>query len=252
MEKRKGLIVFIVDDELTARETLANDLKRFEAVGEVHTFTSYAEATLPLLDLQPDILFLDVEVPGRTGLEFLDAIRPRLNFTFKTVFYTAFSHYMLDAIRRAAYDFLLKPYKEEELQTVMNRIISDCQEKPRQFNPISDEMPRKLALQSVTELLLLRMEQILIFVYNADTRSWQLTLTDQTVHLLKKGVNAENLLALHPALTRISNTCIININYLAAIENSTQRCRLCPPFDKLELTVSRRYFSKLKEQFELL
>lgn len=56
MEKRKGLIVFIVDDELTARETLANDLKRFEAVGEVHTFTSYAEATLPLLDLQPDIL----------------------------------------------------------------------------------------------------------------------------------------------------------------------------------------------------
>ncbi|MEE1270180.1 MAG: hypothetical protein U0K28_04050 [Prevotellamassilia sp.] len=48
------------------------------------------------------------------------------------------------------------------------------------------------------------------------------------------------------------NTCIININYLAAIENSTQRCRLCPPFDKLELTVSRRYFSKLKEQFELL
>lgn len=83
MEKRKGLIVFIVDDELTARETLANDLKRFEAVGEVHTFTSYAEATLPLLDLQPDILFLDVEVPGRTGPEFLDAIRPRLNLRSK-------------------------------------------------------------------------------------------------------------------------------------------------------------------------
>ena len=70
--------------------------------------------------------------------------------------------------------------------------------------------------------------------------------------------NIEKAFANHTHIEKIrvakfvNATVNSNINYLAAIENSTQRCRLCPPFDKLELTVSRRYFSKLKEQFELL
>lgn len=63
---------------------------------------------------------------------------------------------------------------------------------------------------------------------------------------------ADDLLALNPTYMRISNTCIINLTYLAAIENNSQRCRMCPPFDDIELTVSRRYYSKLKEKFELL
>ena len=253
MSKTSGLCFFIVDDDPVALETLARDLKLQPETGEVCTFSNYSEATLPMLEKQPDALFLDVEVPGKTGLEFLESIRTKVNFTFRVVFYSAFSSYMLDAIRASAFDFLLKPYKQEELRTVLNRIYN-AQGTATSTLPYlaTGSGSRKLAVQTISELLLLTPEQLLMFNYNSSQRSWQLTLTDRTNHMLRKSTSAEDLLAIHPSLVRVSNTSIINLCYLAAVENSTQRCRLCPPFSDIEVMASRRYFSKLKERFELL
>ena len=253
MAHKSGLSVFIVDDEPNALKQLADDLRQQPEIAEVRTFSNYTEATLPMLEIQPDVLFLDVEVPGKTGLEFLESIRPKVNFTFRVVFYSAFSDYMLDAIRHSAFDFLLKPYKPEELRTVLNRLTDVPETDVNLFaSPSPDAMPRKMAVQTVSELLLLTPEQLLMFNYNSSQRSWQLTLTDRTNHMLRKTTSAEDLLALHPSLVRVSNTSIINLNYLAAVENCTQKCRLCPPFSDIELMASRRYFSKLKEFFEML
>ena len=96
------------------------------------------------------------------------------------------------------------------------------------------------------------MDEILYAEYLKAARNWQLVLTDGSKHQLRKGTSAEDILKLHPALVRVSNSCIVNLNYLAAVENSTQRCRLCAPFDNQEIIASRRYFSKLKEKFEML
>ena len=78
----KKLVVFIVDDEPGPLQTLANDLKEMPEVGEVCTFSSYSDAVYPLITKQPDVVFLDVEVPGKSGLDFLRDIRPRISFTF--------------------------------------------------------------------------------------------------------------------------------------------------------------------------
>ena len=118
------LTVFVVDDEAGPREALVADLKKRSCIAQVHAFSNYSEATLPLLEHQPDALFLDVEVPGRTGLEFLDSLNGNLSFAFRVVFYTGFSHYMLEAIRRSAFDYLLKPYKQRELDEVLDRLLS--------------------------------------------------------------------------------------------------------------------------------
>lgn len=107
-------------------------------------------------------------------------------------------------------------------------------------------------MQTVSELLLINLDEALMFNYSSERRSWVLTLTDGTVHVLKKGVTADDLANFSQTMVRISNTCIINLNYLAAVENNTQHCRLCPPFDDIEITASRRYFSKLKERLDLL
>lgn len=254
MSKNSGLTVFIVDDDPAALSRLASDLRRQPEVGRVYTFADYAEATLPMLEEQPDVLFLDVEVPGKTGLEFLESIRPKVNFTFKVVFYSAFSDYMLDAIRTSAFDFLLKPYKEEELRTVVERMVAEGHGQTGVQPPLSVGMaaPRRMAVQTVSELLLITPEQMLMFNYKSDQRSWQLTLTDRTNHMLRRSISADDLLSLHPSLVRVSNTAIVNLSYLAAVENATQRCRLCPPFSDVEVMASRRYYSKLKERFEML
>lgn len=252
MNRTTGLTAFIVDDNEAALTTLASDLRNQPEIERVLTFSSYSEALLPILELQPNVLFLDVEVPGRSGLDFLRAIKPRLNFTFNVVFYTAFSNYMLDAIRQSAFDFLLKPYKMSELRTIIDRLI-DEENEPTIVRPIDlGEMPRKMAMQTINELLLITPEQILMFTYLSDIRSWQLTLTDRSTHVLKKGMTAEDLATLHPTIARISNTCLINLTYLAAVENTTQHCRLCPPFDNIDIVASRRYFVRLKERLDLL
>ena len=251
MTATKGLTAFVVDDTPTALETLANDLRNSPEFAAVFTFSNYADATLPMLEEQPDVLFMDVEVPGKSGLDFLQSICPRINFNFKVVFYSGYANYMIDAIRQSAFDFLLKPYKQSELRTIIERLKTAIQNSVRQL-PGNDVLPRKLAMQTVSELLLITIEQVLMFNYVSETRSWQLMLTDNNTHTLKKGISASDLLALAPNLARISNTCIINLTYLSAIENNTQKCRFAPPFDNLRVVASRRYFSKLKEKFELL
>lgn len=254
MARKSGLSVFIVDDEPAALELLAGDLRRQPEIGEVHTYPNYAEATLPMLELQPDVVFLDVEVPGKTGLEFLDSIRSKVNFSFRVVFYSAFSDYLLEAIRRSAFDFLLKPYKPEELRTVIDRLVAAPAPTAVQMQPLfpTEHLPQKIAVQTLSELLLVTAEQLLMFNYVSAQRSWQLTLTDRSNHLLRKTTSADDLLALNPAIVRVSNNSIVNLNYLAAVENGTQRCRLCPPFADIELVASRRYFSRLKDLFEML
>lgn len=96
--QKQLLTAFVVDDEQGPLEVLAADLRQMPEIGEVYTFSSYSEATLPLIELQPNVVFLDVEVPGKSGLDFLESIRQRLSFSFHAVFYTGYSHYMLEAI----------------------------------------------------------------------------------------------------------------------------------------------------------
>lgn len=248
------LTVFVVDDEAGPREALVADLKKHPCIGEVFAFSNYSDATLPLLEQQPDVLFLDVEVPGRTGLEFIDSLQGNLSFSFRVVFYTGFSHYMLDAIRRSAFDYLLKPYKEKELEEIIERLVM-AHAAPGIGTNSADHRhgaPRKIAVQAISELLLLTVDEILYTEYHKTARNWRLILTNGTEHQLRKGTSAEDILKLHPALVRVSSSCIVNLNYLSAVENSTQRCRLCAPFDNQEIYASRRYFSKLKEKFEML
>ena len=248
------LTVFVVDDEAGPREALVADLKKHPCIGEVFAFSNYSDATLPLLEQQPDVLFLDVEVPGRTGLEFIDSLQGNLSFSFRVVFYTGFSHYMLDAIRRSAFDYLLKPYKEKELEEIIERLVM-AHAAPGIGTNSADQRhgaPRKIAVQAISELLLLTVDEILYTEYHKTARNWRLILTNGTEHQLRKGTSAEDILKLHPALVRVSSSCIVNLNYLSAVENSTQRCRLCAPFDNQEIYASRRYFSKLKEKFEML
>lgn len=193
----KKLVVFIVDDEPGPLQTLANDLKEMPEVGEVCTFSSYSDAVYPLITKQPDVVFLDVEVPGKSGLDFLKDIRPRISFTFHAVFYTAYSHYMIDAIRNSAFDFLLKPYKPEELRTVIDRVIlapADSVPPSSHCAPGHQSGTHKLALQTISELLLVSVSEVLMLQYERQSRAWLLYLTDNSTHRLHSGIKASELL----------------------------------------------------------
>ena len=113
----------IIDDEQKARNILRHYL---EEQGnhpiEIREAES-VDAALSLLEsYSPDIVFLDVEMPGKTGFDFLAEIKSP---AFDIIFTTAFNQYAIQAIRFSALDYLLKPIDPEELQAAIQRHVEN-------------------------------------------------------------------------------------------------------------------------------
>jgi len=111
--------VLIVDDEPLARErirTLLAGEPGFEIVGEAADGTAAAES---IMALQPDLVFLDVQMPGADGFDVIDAVGPdKMPFV---VFVTAYDRYALRAFDVHALDYLLKPFDRERFREALER-----------------------------------------------------------------------------------------------------------------------------------
>jgi two-component system, LytTR family, response regulator len=110
----------IVEDELAAREVLKNYLIKYcpqiEVIGEAQNI----KEAVPLLhELQPQLVFLDVEMPFGNAFDVLDACK---DLHFETIFVTAFSEYSLKALNQSAAYYLLKPISIEELIVAVNKV----------------------------------------------------------------------------------------------------------------------------------
>lgn len=246
------LSVFVVDDEAGPRMALAGDLENCPEIGRVRSFSSYEEAVLPMLKFKPDLLFLDVELPGINGLEFLDSIKERLAFPLHVVFYTAYSQYMIDAIRRRAFDFLLKPYKAEELRLILDRVMDNRSDVKHPFFPHPFAQSTKIHLETAGKLLLLSEEDIVCADYDDASRTWQLLTANGETHRLRSSMKAAAILALTPNMLQVNKGCIVNAIYAASLENVPLRLRLSPPFDNLDITVSRRCAQTVRDRLVML
>lgn len=249
------ITTMIVDDEPAAIRSLARSLTVFPEVKIVETLTSVDKAKQAIVKQQPDLLFLDVEMPRKNGIELLQEIRPLVHPNLYVVFYSAFDKYMLDALRAAAFDYLLKPYLPEELEAIMVRLKKHMEMKPLNFEQsmrrlLSDD--RKFAIQTITGLLLLKRSDVFCFRFESDVHCWQMLLTGKKEYRLRSGMSARELTGISSSFLQISQDCILNVDYLISIENKTLRCLFYPPFEGIELTVSRRCYSKLKEVLEII
>ena len=111
----------LVDDEKSALSLLRHKLLRYDAEIEILAECQSVDAALLALGKhQPDVLFLDVEMPGATGFELLQQLEA--DAPFQVIFTTAHSEYAIDALRGGAFDYLLKPVQEDELAAAMNRL----------------------------------------------------------------------------------------------------------------------------------
>ena len=116
----KMISCLIVDDEASARETLVALLDKYcpevKVLGEAESVASAKEA---LKRIDPDIVFLDIHMPGENGFQLLEQVE---NTDFLVVFTTAYDQYALKAIKMSAADYLLKPVDFIELQAAVNTV----------------------------------------------------------------------------------------------------------------------------------
>lgn len=251
------IITIIVDDEQSCLKSLESDLSRFPEIRVVATCTSPDNAAREIVRLQPDLLFIDVEMPGMSGLELLSRIQSDIHSDMRIVFYTAYDKYLLDAIRASAFDYLLKPYKLNELDALIARYRFHIAQSDK-VN-IEQSLRRmllcntKFAVQTISGLVLVKCEDILLFLYLKEQRCWQMMLVpDRKLYKLRMSTTAKDLLGINSSFVQINQDCIVNLNYLCTIENVTLKCGLYPPFTDIDLTVSQRYYRRLREVLDIL
>lgn len=119
----KKLRAIIVDDETNARETLLNLLQLTCKEVEVCGMAANVDSALKLLSEQnPDLVFLDIQMPEKSGFDFLKSLE---KINFGVIFTTAFQEYAVKAFRFSATDYLLKPIDPDELVEAVEKFRSN-------------------------------------------------------------------------------------------------------------------------------
>ena len=247
-------IALIIDDDSTATSELRKGLAahpEFTVAGAATTATAGERL---LFRLRPDILFLDVELPDMQGVAFLNSIKERIDWRMSVVFYSMHSKYILSALRESAFDYLLKPFEQEELDGIITRYKENL---GKTLQPTAQQTQQGNALKNcflaatVTGYRMIHVEEIGYFEHKGLRKQWHAYLASGESLCLKRGTSAETILGYSPAFIQISQSCIVNANCLAMIYGN--ECKLYPPFDKAEkLTISRNYLKKLQETLNFI
>src|SRR5436853_7752828 len=111
----------IVDDEQLAREELSYLLKDFPEIEILDSAANGLEAVNLIEQLEPDLVFLDVQMPGLDGLGVIHKLREQEIPLPHFILATAYDQYAIDAFKWGALDYLLKPIEKERLEVTIER-----------------------------------------------------------------------------------------------------------------------------------
>jgi two-component system, LytTR family, response regulator len=125
----------VVDDERLAREELSFLLKDFPEIEVLQTASNGLEAVSLITELEPDLVFLDVQMPGLDGLGVIRKVRDQGTRMPHFVLATAFDQYAVEAFRVEAIDYLLKPVERERLAESVARARRAIDEKQQEASP---------------------------------------------------------------------------------------------------------------------
>ena len=235
----------IVDDELYSRVELKHLLESFPTVQVVGEAETGEAALVKALELQPDVVFLDVEMPKMNGMQTAQILMGLKKIPL-IVFATAYPQFAAEAFRYEAVDYLLKPFDVTELEQTIQRIGKHFTE------PIEYESAKplaKLAVEGEGEIIYLDPAEILYMYRDA-----------KITKILTKTKEYESKTALRDlesrlgpySFFRIHKSYLVNLDYII---------RLTPWFNgayQLEikgrpemLAVSRNYVKALRSRLEL-
>ncbi len=249
----KNYKVAIVDNSPAAIHVLQEALCKKCYITVVGHATQYEQAKFLILTTMPDLLFLDIELSGYTGVKLLDEIRSNVTWSMKVVFYTTYGKFVKDALRTSVFDFLLKPFSFEELDDVLDGFLK-TNENAINSNPLTTDLLIKnpsFLVSTFYGFKVMHASQIGAFCYERERRQWLVVHVDSNEQFLKRNTTAAEILGYSPCFVQINQQQIINVNYLASIKY--MHCLMRPPFDNIsDLTIKRKYCGMLHEVFQLI
>lgn len=236
------LTAILVDDERLARKDLRSMLTEHELIDVVGEAESVAQATELVLAKNPDVLFLDIQLPGETGFDLLEKITPAC----KIIFVTAFDAYAIRAFEVNALDYLLKPINPARLAQAIERLATH--ESAPAPTARALEYEDRLFIEVDERSRFLKVSDIIVISAMGDYS--QIFSSDGQKSLVLKSLKdwEERLPAKH--FTRIHRSTIINVEYVERVESWFNRSYRIHIRHLVEpLVMSRRYAARFKTTF---
>jgi len=212
MDRLKALIV---DDEPLARERLRDLLEAEPLVEIVGEYGDGGAALTAIHDAQPDVVFLDIQMPGRDGLQVASQLSPSGGPA--VVFTTAHERFALEAFGVAATDYLLKPFDAERLQQALRRVRERRPFRAGSAPAVAPLATRsgRLAFRADGRIVLLRSEEIRWV--EADDNYVTLHLTSGRLLLRETLTAIESRLGAE-SFTRINRSAVVNIDQIRELQ----------------------------------
>lgn len=197
------MTAILVDDEEISLKNLSILLNDYcEDISIISTASNALEAVKAILSLKPDLVFLDVQMPGYNGFDVLENIK---DTSATVVFTTAHKDYAINALRKGAFDYLLKPIDSEELKSCIERVKQK----------ISKEKLNQLPAQNIIELsvkdgiIFVRQDQVIRLEASG---SYTIFFLENNVkHLVSKSMKEYEVLLDPSIFFRCHNSHIINL-----------------------------------------
>ncbi len=224
------LRAIIVDDEQESINALRIKLEGCPTPVDIVETVTNARLLLPMLkNVEIDILFLDIEMPGLNGLTLLDAIQDR---SFEVILVTAYNKYALKALKANALDYLMKPVDRQELQLAIDKVthrknnVWKQAEVMQQLSRLSNmlqhvnPLPSKLALSSLSETYYVCPEDI-IYISGENNYSTFYLKDGRNVVVCKTLKDYEDQLS-SEHFFRVHKSYLININYVKKLNKGIE------------------------------
>ena len=255
--KAKPICALVVDDEAPARRRLVDRLKKDRDVSRILEAENGVAAVALIQEKRPDIVFLDVQMPGVDGFGVIDAIG--LDHMPLTVFVTAYDHFALRAFEADAVDYLLKPFGSKRYDWTLERVkrrLCDQESKKDNAGSFGPELVNLIAKRSkpgeIWDSIVLRSPNDARLIMTRDIDWVQASGVYVTVHtggekFLYRSALAAVASRLDPfRFVRIHRSSIVNLKSIALLERQSHGDLGVLLRDGTRLVMSRTYRAEVE------
>jgi two-component system LytT family response regulator len=229
----------IIDDEQNARLALRGILEEnFPEIDIVDECKDIPEAVKAIHKYRPALLFLDISMPGYSGLELFSFFDDN-EIDFKVIFVTAHSEYAVNAFELSAVDYILKPIRIQDLERAINKLASSSIKSlyalKHNFDPTKS---KKLALQTGEGIQFLDFSDI-IYLKADGSYTHFITKSFSKITVSKKIGDFERLEVMAPFL-RIHRSSIVNLEHISKILKQDGGSVIMENGDQLSISTEKR------------
>lgn len=238
-----------IDDTPVDAKRLDDLLAPIDTVEYLGNAETLAEGRNLLMRQHPDLIFLDVDLPDGNGLAAIKELQSLINWPAKIVLHTVYDHLILEALRRNAYDYLVKPVRADEIQALATRLEEDYERRAEELASAQSERRNTSELvmvNSIVGYVPIRYADIVFAEHVDGTKYWRIHLINGTSQLLRRGTSSANILDMSSNYIQVNNRQIINLMHLSALRRDA--CVLAAPYEEVEVPVTRSYAAALQSR----